>query len=160
MHRNPLNAQFPCHANHGEQVVLMAVHAAGRQQAEQVQGTARRRSGQTGFAQGRIGLETAIQDVFVDPGQLLIHHAAGAEIHMPDFGVAHLPFGQADLHSAGVDQGVRTLGPHPSPVRHFGQGDGIVFACFAISPAIQNQQQHRLGAIHSSTSTKRHEAQF
>ena len=36
--------------------------------------------------------EVAILDGFGDAGQLLIHHAACADVQMPYLGIAHLPF--------------------------------------------------------------------
>ena len=43
-----------------------------------------------------------------DPHEFLAHHAAGADVHVADFGVAHLPVGQADVAAGGMQEGVRT----------------------------------------------------
>ena len=54
----------------------------------------------------RLG-EAAVGDRVADAHQLLLHHAAGADVHVADLGVAHLAVGQADVAAGGVQEGVR-----------------------------------------------------
>lgn len=51
--------------------------------------------------------DAAVSDGVADPHQLLVHHAPGADIHVPDFGVAHLPIRQPDIAAGGAQEGVR-----------------------------------------------------
>ncbi len=81
-----------------QNMIFMAVDAARRQQAHQVYGLVIGNSLVDGVAKGLILLEIAIFEIFVDARQALIHHAAGAEIHMAHFGVTHLALGQANKH--------------------------------------------------------------
>ena len=39
-----------------------------------------------------------------DPRQILHDHAAGADVEMADFGIAHLPVRQADVFARGVQE--------------------------------------------------------
>jgi hypothetical protein len=50
-------------------------------------------------ANGRVLEELAIADRFGDAGEVLIHHSSGAQVHVADFGVAHLAVRQADVHA-------------------------------------------------------------
>ena len=85
-------------------VVFMTVNAAVGQQAHDVQrrvlGLGDRR------AQHRVGGETAVLDVAVDAADVLLHHAAGADVQMADFRVAELAGGQADEIFRGIDGAV------------------------------------------------------
>src|SRR5690606_30948480 len=91
--------------------------------------------------------EAAAFDRGVDAGQFLVHHPACADVHVADLGVAHLPVRQADVSTLGVDQGGRAGFPQPAPVGHVGLGDGVVARILAVAPAVQDQQDHGLGAV-------------
>ena len=84
---------------HGHQVVLMAMHATVGQQAHDVHGLALGNSLVDRRAKGRVFEELAIADRFGDTGEVLIHHAASAQVHVANLGVAHLPVRQADIHA-------------------------------------------------------------
>ena len=62
-------------------------------------------------AQCRIGEEAAILDRHIHAAEILIDHASGADVEMPDFGVAHLMGRQAHEFFRGIDQGVRIFAP-------------------------------------------------
>jgi hypothetical protein len=70
-------------------------------------------------ADGRVLEELAVADRFGHACEVLIHHAAGAEVHVADFGVAHLAIRQADVHAAARDQAVRHGGPQRSSTGFF-----------------------------------------
>ncbi len=80
-----LGTPFGSHFHHGEKVVLMAVNAAGRQQAENMH----RLVGGYGFIDilfiYRVVEEAAVFNLFVDPGDVLINDATGAQAHVTDF---------------------------------------------------------------------------
>jgi hypothetical protein len=73
------------------QVALMAVHAAIGDEAEKVQRPRGSRTSLHRCTQRRVRGQLTICDAFVDPGEVLVHDAAGAHVHVPDLGVAHLP---------------------------------------------------------------------
>lgn len=92
-----LDAGFGERAGECCDLVLVGVHAAGRQQPHQMGPPA-------GFAQlgdvvleVRIVVDLAALESAVDARQILQHDAAGAEVHVADLGVAELAFGQADV---------------------------------------------------------------
>ena len=125
MHRDLRHELAPRQFQHREQVVLVAVHAAGREQAEQVQRCARARAPRRSRAQFVIGEEAAVLDGRVDAGEVLVDDAPGAEVHVPDFGIAHLPVRQADVAAFGVHQRVRAFGPELAPMRQFGLASAL-----------------------------------
>ena len=65
----------------------------------------------TALHQRGIGVEAAVLDGQIDFGQVLVHHASGADVQMSHFGIAHLPSRQSDAQLGGVDQCVRILTP-------------------------------------------------
>ena len=87
--------QFRC----CQHMVFVAVNAARRQQAHDVNGLAIGYGFIDGVAQGFVALELAVFEVFVDTGQALVHHPAGAEVHVAYFRVTHLALRQAYKHA-------------------------------------------------------------
>ena len=136
---------FACsEIEHREQVLLVAVDPARRQQPQHVQSAAGSLRRSAGRAQLGIGEETAVLDRRIDAGEILVDDAAGAEIHVPHFGIAHLPVRKADMAAFGMDQGVRTLRPQPAPVRKIGQRQRVVRGILAMAPTVQDQQHDGL----------------
>ncbi len=105
----------------------MAVHAA-RRRAGRTRAACRRRRLTASQApqQRRVVEEAAVRDRRVDAGQVLVHDAAGADVHVADFGIAHLAVRQADVCAVRLHQRVRTVGEQPAPVRQRRQRDRIV----------------------------------
>ncbi len=85
----------------GDDVILMGMHAARRQQAQQMGGTAAGFQSRDGLQQSRVLGQRAVFDRQIDTGQFLHDDAAGAQIHMADFRIAHLAGGQADRQARG-----------------------------------------------------------
>src|SRR5689334_19725733 len=67
---------------------------------------------------------------------------------MPDFGIAHLAFRQADILTRGVQETMRAGLPQPVKIRRVGLTDGIVTRIVAPAPAIQNDQHRRPPPLH------------
>ena len=147
MHRHPRHAAARGQLEHREHVRLVAVHAAGRKQAHHVQGAAAGQHRVAGGVEFGVVEEAGVLDRRVDPGQVLVDDAAGADVHVPDFGIAHLPVRQADVAAFGVDQGGRMFGQQPAPGGHVGLGDGVVGGIVAVAPAIEDQQDDGAGAV-------------
>jgi len=51
-------------------------------------------------------IELLVGDEEIDAGDVHVHDAAGADVEVADFAVAHLAFGEADGGAGGLDQGV------------------------------------------------------
>ena len=99
-----------------EDLLLLAVHAAGREQAHHVQGAAGRLDPVETLVQRPIAGKLTLLNRPVDPGQILIDHPAGTQVHVADFRVAHLPVRQAHVGAGAGNQGVRRLLPVAIPV--------------------------------------------
>ena len=77
-------------------VILMRMHAARRQQAHQMRGAAALLELGDEVGERLVLGQRAVRDRHIDARQILHHDAAGADIHVADFGIAHLAAGQAD----------------------------------------------------------------
>ena len=110
------------------QVLLVAVHAAVRDQADEVQRVLP--PAQRSIAAASAGLleELAVADALVDAREVLVDDPAGAHVHVADLGVAHLAGGQADRFAGGDQLRVR-IPLHQRVVdRRARQRDGVVLA--------------------------------
>jgi hypothetical protein len=126
-------------AKRGE-VILMRMHAAIADEAEEVQALA------FGFFESvhehGHGGEFAIANALVDAGEVLIHDATGTEVQVADFAVAHLAVGQADVLTAGADGAARVGGVEVVVERGPGEqggvaiGHGLGFAAGVDAPAV------------------------
>ena len=133
--------------DHGEQVVFVAVHAARRQQAEQVQGAGGGPGGAAGGHELGVFEEAAVFDGGVHAREVLVDDAAGADVHVAHFGIAHLAVRQAHVLAFGVHQGVRAVGQQAAPVGQPGLGQGVVGGVLAVAPAVEDEQKQGLGAV-------------
>ena len=91
-----------------------------------------------GLAVNGISKKITIGNGFVDTSEVLIHHSASTQCHMPNFRVTHLPFGQAHGHSRGVNHCFGIVIPQLLPHRRIGVGDGVVLGIIAVAKAIKN----------------------
>ena len=146
MHRHTCHPRALGQFQHREDVRFMAVHAAGREQAHHVQGAAARIHRRARRIQFAVVEEAGVLDRRVHAGQVLVNDAAGTQVHVPDFGIAHLPVRQAHMTAFGMDQRMRRGGQQSVPVGQLGLGQRIVFGLVAMPPAIQDQQDDGLRA--------------
>ena len=93
-----LHTRFPRRIGEGDEMPVMAVHSAIRDQPDEMQPPASRVS--ECLLQNAILLQFAVSDRFVDPGQVLINNPPRAEIEMADLRVSHLPFRQPHVLAA------------------------------------------------------------
>ena len=148
MHGNAGDTPACGNVDHCQQVVFVAMHATGREQAEQVQTT---RVGLDRVARGDqrgILCQRAVGNRRVDPGQILVNDAARTDVHVTDLGIPHLPNRQANAQAVRIDQAVWALGKQAPPVRALGQGNRVVCGFLTISPAIEDQQEHGFWSEH------------
>ena len=117
-------------------MVLVRMHAAGRDQAHQVAGAAACLAGarSSPCSAGAVR-DLAARDGVADARQVLHHHAAGADVEMPDLGIAHLARRQADI--AGRRCAGRRAGRSPTG----GRRSGVRAWRTALSAASSRQPQ-------------------
>ena len=87
-----------------EQVLVDRVHAALAEQPHQVERATRGLRPLAGAEEGLVTEEAAVGDRLGDPDEVLHHHAAGAEIEVPDLAVPHLPARKPHRQSGGIEQ--------------------------------------------------------
>ena len=92
-------AQLGCHLHRRLDVGDVGVYAAIGQQAHNVDSRPLIFGGQHSLMIGRILEEGALVDVPGDLGQILIDHAACANIGVPHLAVAHLPCWQTHINA-------------------------------------------------------------
>ena len=117
-------AQSLGHIQQAEQVLLVAVHAAGAHQAHKVDGLAGVDGRLHVADQDVVLLHLAVHDGLGDEGQLLVDDAAGADVGVADLRVAHLAVGQADAHPRRADGDVGAGGEQVVEIGGLGGDDG------------------------------------
>ena len=91
-----------------------------------------------------VGRERAVGDRLVDARQVLHHHAAGAEIHVADFGIAHLPLGQPDMQLRRLEKGDRRGLGQAIEAGRLGAQNGVVGGgLVAMAPAVEHGKHDR-----------------
>src|SRR6185312_8631086 len=87
--------------------------------------------------------ERAVLDRIVDPGQVLPHHGARAEVQVPDLRVAHLPLGQADRTPARCELGVAIAVPELVEHRRVRLRHRVAWARRREAEAVEHHETHR-----------------
>ena len=128
------------HVQEGGQVPLVAVHPAVRHEPDEVQGVPV--AGAAGHRGGERGIpeEVAVADAAVDARQVLVHHAAGAEVHVPDLGVPHLAGGEAYRLAARDEAAVRAAVEQLLVDRRVREADGVPIRALAESPPVEDDE--------------------
>ncbi len=133
-------------ADQGGDLVLVGVHPARRDQPDHMRRAAPLLDPDDELLQRRGAGERAVGDRRVDAHQVLHDDAAGADIGVPDLGIAHLPVGQADEPLARLQSRVRPARGQRVPYGGLCRGDGIVVAVRALAPAVEDAQHERTRA--------------
>ena len=131
----------------------MAVHAAVGQEAQDVQRAALCKRVVHGLDVGRVFKEAAIVDGVRYPGQVLVHHAARANVGVADLGVAHLSLWQTHVQAGGGQLGVRAAGQEFVHDGGLGRPDRVT--CVLGADAVTVEYQQCCGSyfiIHGSSS--------
>ena len=124
-------------------MTLVAVDSAVRDQADEVERVPPVRDTVHGGRQRRVREEVAVANALVDPGEVLIDDAAGAHVHVADFGVAHLPGGQANRFPRRDQLRMRV------PCRQLVEDgrarhrDRVVLALRANTPTVEDDEDNR-----------------
>jgi hypothetical protein len=129
--------------HHRQDMVLVAVDPARRQQAQDMDRRPAAGGALDGLDQGLVVEERAVLDGAGDAGEVLHHQPPGPDVHMPDLGIAHLLVGQADVGPRAADQGVGIERPEVVPDRLMGALDRVVLDVVAVPPTVQDQEDER-----------------
>jgi hypothetical protein len=136
-------------------MLLMGVNTAIGNQADQVQGTALL----SGVLEGRnnrgIAFERIVGNHHINAGNVHLHDAARANIHVPHFAVAHLPDGQTDKAFRGLDQRVGVLAQQLVVSWFLRQSNGVIGSFRTIAPSVEDgQYEGTLGIRHFGYTSK------
>src|SRR5712671_1984154 len=124
------------HFQQCEQMIDVRVHAAIAKQAHQMQSTLA--ATLHGLLKERHVLQLLVGDEQVNAGDVHVYDAAGADIEVADFAIAHLALGQADVWAGGMDQRIREFLEQGVISRFARKGDGVAFGFSAESPAVEH----------------------
>src|SRR5277367_3661913 len=100
-----------------------------------------------GFEEQRLALEFAAGDELVNAGDIHVHDAAGADVEMADFAIAHLSFGEADGGAGGVDERVGKFFEEAIVIWFAREGDGVAGGFGAIAPAVEDGEDNGFWAF-------------
>jgi hypothetical protein len=151
MDEDTRHASTDGHADERVQMLLVAVDAAVREEADEVERVAAAGAAIHGVLRGLVLEQLAVADALVDSRQVLIDDAAGPHVGVADLGVAHLSGRQADglprrdELRAGVAFEERVV------VRLPGERDGVVFPRLADAPAVENDKDERSRRRHRAS---------
>ena len=138
-------------AGEGGDLLLVRMHPARRHQPHHMRGAAGRLQLADEILHRRQARDVILRERLVDARQILHDDAAGAEIGVADFGIAHLPVGQPDIMLAGFELRMRPAPHQLVPHRRLRPFDGVVVAVIPLAPAVEDAQHQRARAgIHGS----------
>ena len=129
-------------------MAFVAVHAAGAGQPGKMRGAAGFLHLFNEVQQGGAGGEAAVLDREVDLAKVHRHHPAGADIGVPDLGIAHLAGGQADIAAMGDEGGVRAGCHEPVEIGRIGQERRVAGAVRGQPPAVEDAKDYGFGGGH------------
>ena len=135
-----LGAAIHRQLDHGVDLLLMAMHATGGEQAEDMHRLVVGDGCVHRFSEGLVAEERTGLDGTADAGKFLVDNAPGTQIQVTHLGVAHLAGGQAHLGTGAPDQGMGILLPETIPDGLPGLGNGVIIDFFAVTPAIEDYQ--------------------
>ena len=124
------------HAQQGEQMLQLRMNAAVADETHQMQLT--RAAAFHRFEQERLAEEFAAGDELIHARDVHLHDAAGADIQVAHFAIAHLPFGQTDEGAGGVDQRIGKILEQAVVVGLASEGNGVALGLRAIAPAVEH----------------------
>ena len=140
---NILDFIFARHLQQGEEMIDVRMHAAVAEEAHQMQLPSA--PALHGFEKQGLAREFAAGDELIDARAVHLHDAAGADIQMAHFAIAHLPVRQADGRAGSVDQRVGEFFEDAIVVGLAREGDGVALGFGAVAPAVQDGENNRFG---------------
>jgi predicted exporter len=124
------------HFQEREQMLDVRVHAAVAKETEEVQlalAAALHR-----LLEQRNILQLLVGDEQINARHVHVDDAAGADVEMADFAVAHLPFRQADERPGSVDQRVGKIFDQGVISGFASQRDGVASCFRAVAPTVEH----------------------
>src|SRR5882762_5254198 len=128
------------HFQQCEQMIDVRVHAAIAEQAHQMQSTLA--ATLHGLLEKRHVLHLLVGDEQVDAGDVHVYDAAGADVEVADFTIAHLAFRKADVRARSMDQRIRKFLEQRVISRLARKGDGVAFGFSAESPSVEHSKNN------------------
>ena len=116
---------------------LVTVDTARRQKAQEVHRLVMGDGPVHGLDERVVGEECPALDGAADAGEFLVDHPAGSEVEVTHLGIAHLLRRQADIGTGTADQQMGAVMPQAIPYRGFGVENGVGFAAFTVTPAVE-----------------------
>lgn len=136
-------ALYPAQFDERDQVAEVAVHAAVRDQTEQVHGPVAGGRALRRADQDRVAEKRSVRDGGTDVHDVLADDAGRAEDHVADLGIAHQAVRQADAGAGGLQRGVREAGEVAVEVGCFRQLDRVVPLARVDPEAVEDDQHDR-----------------
>jgi hypothetical protein len=136
---------FSRHLEEREEMVQVRMDAAIAQKTEKVELT--RAAAFHGFEKQGLARKFASGDELIDSCAVHVNDAAGADIQVADFAVAHLSDGKADGRTGGLDQRVGEIFQDAVVVGLAREGDGVAFGFGAVAPAVEDGEDDRFWAL-------------
>ncbi len=143
MDEDALDFRFARDAQKREKMIDVGVDAAVAEQAHDVELV--RACALESFGEKRLLGEVAVGEKHFDARDVHLHDAAGADVEVADFGVAHLAFGEADARAGGLDERVGKFLQEAVVVRLASQGDGVAGGFGAVTPAVEHGEDDGFG---------------
>ena len=148
VHEDAVHAVLLRHLQQRVEMRLLRMHAAVGKQSEQMQPPLAGARMLHGIEQHGMREEFAVLDHQIDARDVHVHDAPRADVEVPDFAVAHLPFGQSDERPAGVNERVGILAQQPVVGRLARERDGVGFGFGTVSPAVEDDENERFRTGH------------
>ena len=137
---DPLKATVLCHLHQGEEVVDVGVDAAVAEQTHEVKGRALFLAGVHGVNIGGILEEVPVINGFADPGQVLKHHPACADVGVAHLTVAHLACRQTYIQTGGGQLCMGILLKELIQTRGVGGGNGVALRLGPETESVHNDE--------------------
>ena len=132
------NASFGQNLRRLDKMVLVCVHTAGRGQPRKVRCATRTLHRRREPEQRRVFAKRPVRNCVVDLWQIHPDNPSGTDIRMPDLGIAHLSFRQANLRPVRRKRRVRAFRHNPVKAGRIGQRYGIRLAFRPQAPTVEN----------------------
>ena len=134
-----------CEFEHAEEMIVVAVDAARRDEPHDVQRSAARLHPAHNREQCLVLEKVAVPDIARDARQLLVDYAARTDIGVSDLGVSHLPVRQADILAGCIDLIVLVFFQQAVDHRRLCHCDRVVLEIVrvAVAEAVHDDERHR-----------------
>ena len=153
VHEDAVHPVLLGHLQQRVKMSLLRVHAAIGHQAEKMQAPLAGARMFHCIEQHRMREEFAVPDHQINARDVHVDDASRANIEMTNLAVAHLPLGQPNKGTAGMNERVRILPQQAIVGRFAGESDGVGFGFGSVSPAVENGKNERFRTRHKSASS-------